>query len=119
MTKDISQEVALNNYLEEVRQLKRQTAAEFDKLAQQDTYPIESFFRIPSGQTHLSKVVQQIEYRRIVTLIWKIATNEGSTDELLRCLRYYRVIRDGIEKKLDHIKAFKVLKIQELLNKYR
>lgn len=101
------------------KQLARKAISEVEPLTTMDPYPIESYFHHVKGSPVMSKVTQQLEYRRIIDLITKIAINEGSTDELLRAIRYYRVVREGITKKLDYKKAYKVLQIYELVKKYR
>ena len=101
------------------KQLARKAISEVEPLLTLDPYPIESFFHHVKGSASMSKAVQQMEYRRIVDLITKIAIHGGSNDELLRAIRYYRVVREAVAKKLDYQKAFKVLQIYELTRKYR
>lgn len=101
------------------RQLARKAINEVEPLTTLDPYPIESFFHRVKGSAVMSKSTQQIEYKKAVDLITKIAIHGGTNDELLDAIRYYRVVRDAPTKKLDYKKAYKVLHIYEMLRKYR
>lgn len=101
------------------KQLARKAINEIDPLLTVDPYPIESFFHHTKGSPVMSKSTQQIEYKKIVELITKIAIHNGSNDELLRAIRYYRVVREALSKKLDYQKAYKVLQIYDMIRKYR
>lgn len=101
------------------KQLARKAINEVEPLTTLDPYPIESFFHHSKGSTVMSKTTQQIEYKKSVDLITKIAINGGTNDELLRAIRYYRVVREAPLKKLDYKKAYKVLQIHEMILKYR
>lgn len=100
------------------KQLARKAISEIEPLTTMDPYPIESFFHHVKGSPVMSKSTQQIEYRKIVGLITKIAINGGNNDELLRAIRYYRVVRAAVKKHLDYKKAYKVLQIHEMVLKY-
>ena len=101
------------------KQLARKAINEIEPLLTMDPYPIESFFHHAKGSAVMSKSTQQIEYKKAVDLITKIAINGGSNDELLRAIRYYRVVREAPVKKLDYKKAYKVLQIHEMVLRYR
>lgn len=101
------------------RQLARKAINEVEPLTTLDPYPIESFFHHVKGSPVMSKSTQQIEYKKAVDLITKIAINGGTNDELLRAIRYYRIVREAPSKRLDYQKAYKVLQIHEMIRKYR